>query len=119
MTEAVVSRVYIKTYHPKRFDMKCVRGRAKILLNLVAVSKMACSLQHRPISSSASRGLHSKIQMMNVSSSTLISHTQKLKLMREGGHFTYSSTLPLTCSSHRAQTWNRSRVQFILINRVR
>jgi hypothetical protein len=52
-----------------------------------------------------------------VSYSTPTSRTQKLKLMREGGHFTYSSTL-LTCSSRRAQMWNRSRLQFILVNRA-
>jgi hypothetical protein len=39
-----------------------------------------------------------------VSYSAPTSQTQKLKLMREGGHFTYSSTLPFTCSSRRAQT---------------
>jgi hypothetical protein len=35
--------------------------------------------------------------------SASISHTQKLNLMKEGGYFTYSSTLSLslTCSSHR------------------
>jgi hypothetical protein len=53
---------------------------------------------------------------ISVSYSAPTSHTQKLKLTREGGHFTYSSTLPLTCSFRRAQMWNRSRLQFILIN---
>jgi hypothetical protein len=43
---------------------------------------------------------------------------KKIKLMREGSHFTYSSTLPLTCSSRRASTWNKSWLQFILINHV-
>jgi hypothetical protein len=38
-----------------------------------------------------------------VSYSTPTSRTQKLKLIRKGGHFTYSSTLLLTCSSRRVQ----------------
>jgi hypothetical protein len=40
----------------------------------------------------------------NVSYSAPTSHTQKLKLMREGGHFTYSSTLSLTYNSRMVQT---------------
>jgi hypothetical protein len=47
----------------------------------------------------------------------LTSCNQKLKLMRKGGQFTYTSTLTLTCSSRRAQTWNRSQLKFILINK--
>jgi hypothetical protein len=46
------------------------------------------------------------------------SHAQKLNLMREDWYFTYSSTLPLTCSSRRAQMRNRSWLHFILINHV-
>jgi hypothetical protein len=48
-----------------------------------------------------------------VSYSALTSHTQKLKLLREGDHFTYSSTLPFTCNSRRTQMRNRRQVQFI------
>jgi hypothetical protein len=38
----------------------------------------------------------------NVSYSAPTSRTQKLKLMREDGHFTYSSIFSLACSSRRA-----------------
>jgi hypothetical protein len=49
-----------------------------------------------------------QLEAVFVSCSTPTSRTQKLKLMREGGHFNYSSTFPLMCSSRRVQTWNRS-----------
>jgi hypothetical protein len=62
-----------------------------------------------------SEGVSFVVHAINYSAPT--SCTQKLKLMKEGGHFTYSSTL-LMCSSRMAQMWNRSRLQFILINRV-
>jgi hypothetical protein len=49
-----------------------------------------------------------QLEAVFVSYSAPTSRTQKLKLMREGEHFNYSSTLPLICSSRRAQTWKRS-----------
>jgi hypothetical protein len=49
----------------------------------------------------------------------LISCTQKLKLIGKGGQVTYTSTLSLTCNSHRAQMWNRNQLLFIIMNRVR